>query len=178
MEREADAFAASLLLPTHLVKTAVNAASLTLKRLDDLSNTYETSIVCTTFRAVRLSRYPCAVAGIREGAIAWLFPSESLIELGCFPGKKKLESTSAREQWRAFQAGGEERSGGEATVSDWFQLYDDSTNMEAVFVREEFIPVHIMKTLLVLLTIDEDDLPEELEEEDEDDKLHRERFRF
>jgi Zn-dependent peptidase ImmA (M78 family) len=178
-EREADTFAASLLMPSYLARPVVNKNELTLARLDAIAQSFETSLVSTTIRAVRLSEYPCAVAGIREGQIAWMFPSDRLIAAKCYPGKRTLESPAAKKHWQNFAGGSKDRTSEDGMARHWFEMYDRGDDLHDVYVTQEFLPVQVMKTLVVLLTLDDDDLfkdDEEDEEEDEIDKDHRERF--
>jgi Zn-dependent peptidase ImmA (M78 family) len=178
-EREADTFAASLLMPSFLARPIVNKNELTLARLDTIARSFETSLVSTTIRAVRLSEYPCAVAGIREGQIAWMFPSDRLIEGSCYPGKRVLESPQAKERWQNFVGGSKDRASGDGMARHWFQMYDREDELHDVYVTEEFLPVQVMNTLVVLVTLDDDDLfkdDKEDEEEDEIDRNHHERF--
>lgn len=156
MEREADTFAASILLPKHLAKPVINKAQLSLPRVRSIADDFNASLVSTTFRAVSLSDFPCAIAGIRDGIIAWMFPSESLIQAGIYPSKSLLPA-NAREPLNDFRTGVSKASEGDGTVSDWFQTYDRE-DLDDVYVQEEYIPVHSMGTLLVLLTIDESDI--------------------
>jgi hypothetical protein len=157
MEQEADTFAASLLLPTHLVKPIIDKG-ITLKRLDEVARDFQASLLCTTIRAVRLSDEPCAVVGIRDGAIAWMFPSERLIEAGCYPGKETLDSSTAFERWEAFVEGDNERVEKEGMLQDWFQLFSKEHDLAEVFVAEHYLPIRIMNTLVVLITVEDDDL--------------------
>ena len=69
---EAAVFAASLLLPTHLIRSIVSGSFLTLSLIDELSRDFQTSAICTTFRTVSVSDDPSAVAGIRDGEVKWL----------------------------------------------------------------------------------------------------------
>jgi hypothetical protein len=158
IEREADAFAASLLLPTHLVLPEVNRAELSPQLLDQLSARYKTSLVCTTIRAVELSGDPCAVAGIREGRIAWMFPSERLIEGKCFPRRGELKSIHATRRWRAFQAGDDSRAHEDGLAENWFQMFGLAANLGDLHVTEDYFPIRLMDTLVVVLTLDDDDL--------------------
>jgi len=178
MEREADAFAASLLLPTTLVRPLVNEGELTMDRLDIIARDYQTSLMSTTVRGVQLSDYPCAVAGIRDGQIAWMFPSEKLIEGGCYPGKKSLESPFAQERWKTFLAGDDEWVTEDGKARYWFQMFDREDDLYDVYVTEHYLPVRIMSTLVVLLTVGDEDLISEEDEEDEDDREHRARFGY
>jgi hypothetical protein len=176
MEREADAFAASLLLPTPLIRPIVNQGELTLEQLGTIAGDYQTSLLSTTVRGVRLSDYPCAVAGIRDGHIAWMFPSEKLIDGGCYPGRKSLQSPVAQERWTAFLAGRDEWVTEDGKARDWFQMFDREDDLFDVYVTEQYLPVRIMNTLVVLLTMNDEDLFSE--EEDEDDGEHRARFGY
>ena len=170
MEREADTFAASLLLPTHLVKPIIDNG-ITPRRLDDVARDFQASLLCTTIRAVRLSDEPCAVAGIRDGAIAWMFRSERLIEGGCYPGKETLDSPSAAERWEAFVEGDNERVEREGMLLDWFQLFSKEEELTEVYVAEHYLPIRIMNTLVVLITVEDEDLfpIDDEDEESEDD---------
>lgn len=104
IEREADAFAASLLLPTHLVSPIVNAQPLTYARLRHIADTFETSLISTAIRSVQLSHFPCALAAIRQGAVAWMFASEALIATKMYPRKGHLPP-NAIEAYAKFQVG-------------------------------------------------------------------------
>ncbi len=177
MEREADAFAASLLLPTHLADPVLNNGELTLKTIEKVASDFQASLLCTTIRGIRLSDLPCAVAGLRGGSIAWMFPSKPLIAAKCYPGKKEIESPAAKLRWAAFSGGDDERHEEDGLLRHWFQTFDRDEELCEVEVTQAFLPVRITGTLVVLLTMDEDDLvPEEQEEEDDVDKEHRERF--
>jgi IrrE N-terminal-like domain len=165
-EREADTFAASLLMPSYLASPIVNKNELSLTRLEGVSRTFETSLVSTTIRSVQLSDYPCAVAGIRDGSIAWMFPSERLIEAKCYPGKRALESPAAKQLWQDFATGGKGTFSEDGMARHWFEMYDREDKFHDVYVTQEFLPVHTMNTLIVLLTLDDDDLFKDDEDEE------------
>jgi len=167
-EREADAFAASLLMPGFLANPVVNKNELTLARLDGIASMFETSLVSTAIRAVRLSEYPCAVAGIRDGCLAWMFPSDRLIEASCYPGKRVLESPEAQRQWKRFIGGFVDRVSADGMARHWFEMYDREDVLHGVYVTQEFLPVQVMNTLVVLLTLDDDDLFKDDEDDSKD----------
>ena len=177
-EREADAFAAGLLLPSFLFKPKINTGELTYDRLEDIAHEFRTSLLSTVIRAVRLSDVPCAVVGIRNEHIAWMFPSDRLIEGGCYPGKWALESAHAQAQWKLFLAGNKERFVVEGMARHWFEMFNREDELYDIYVNEEYLPIQIINTLVVLLTLDEDDVFPEEEEEEEDDREHRARFGF
>ncbi|MBS0261592.1 MAG: ImmA/IrrE family metallo-endopeptidase [Planctomycetes bacterium] len=166
IEREADAFAASLLLPTRLVGPMVNQEILSLEIIDSIACRFETSRVSTLIRAVQLSDFPCAVAGIRQGSVAWMFPSESLIRAGIYPNRRMLPD-NAREPWDRCRMGVPGDSSDDGEVRDWFRTYDHE-HLDGVYVREEYISVPSMETLLVLLTLDESDIFQDDDDDDDD----------
>jgi hypothetical protein len=167
VEKEADSFAASILLPTHLARPIVNQTELSVERISEIAEHFSTSLVSTMFRAVTLSDFPCAVAGIRVGEVAWMFPSNALIKGGIYPNKGFLP-LNAQEPWAEFQVGVSDRYEKEGKVCDWFSVYEKD-HLETIHVIEEYVPVASMGTLLVLLTMDESDVFFEEEEESEDD---------
>ena len=81
----------------------LNNGELTLSKIDKVAADFQASLLCTTCRGVRLSDLPCVVAGLREGRIAWMFPSKPLIAAKCYPGKKDIESPIAKARWAAFR---------------------------------------------------------------------------
>ncbi len=169
IEREADAFAAHLLLPTSLARPVVNREALSLDKLGEIARQFETSLVSTAIRSVQLSDFPCAVAGIRDGSIAWMLPSDSLIAAGIYPRSGTLPHESA-DSWNRFAAGNYEPTDANGEVGNWFQTFDRE-ELDDIYVREEYQPVASMETLLVLLTLDENDLAtDEDDEVDEDDE--------
>lgn len=158
VEREADAFAASLLLPERLFAPLINDDELTLDRIESLAIDCNMSRVCTAIRAVEVSHFPCSVAGIRDGKVAWQFVSGSLIEGGCYPGPKgTVRSESAAERWTAFRSGDFGRCVRNQFAKSWFRTYE-RVEKERLPVKEFFLPVQRMETLVVLLTVPESEL--------------------
>ena len=158
IEREADAFAASLLLPTQLIRSKVNRSFLTLSLIDELSRDFQTSPICTTFRTVSVSDDPCAVAGIRDGEVKWLFPSDRLIQGACYPRKGYIKSDFAVERWEAFRAGDTSRLTHEGEAADWLSIYGKAAKVGELTVHEHYLPVKMLGTLVVLLTLDDNEV--------------------
>jgi hypothetical protein len=167
IEREADSFAASLLLPTKFVRPQINKAQLTMPRIMELAKDYNVSLVGTAFRAVRLSHFPCALAGIRQGSVAWMFVSDAMFQNGLYPKRGHLPLT-AIDAYSQFQTGILDRKDGEAQAREWFTIYDDD-RLGDLYVSEEYVPARYMDTLIVLLSMDEQDFEQD-EEADEDDE--------
>lgn len=157
-EREADAFAATLLLPTNDVKPIVNAQPFSLSVVEQIARTFRVSLVSAAIRAVKLCHFPAAVAGLRAGARPWLFASRAFRDAGCSrrPGDS-LPSDAARKMLARFERGATDRSAADSRISEWFYTgYGD--HFEDVYVTEEYVPIASMETLLVLISADENDL--------------------
>lgn len=167
LEREADAFAASLLMPTKQAKPIINAAEPSLARLSALADQFGTSLVSAAFRTVKLSHFPCAIAGVRDGQVAWTFVSESLFDAQLYPRRGHFPK-NAEHPWVDCQGGSGQFSENEGRAGDWFNIYDND-RLEDIYVTEEYIPVPAMNMMLVLLTMDEDDLYPDDEDDCEDD---------
>ncbi|AMV17408.1 hypothetical protein VT03_05920 [Planctomyces sp. SH-PL14] len=166
IEREADAFAASLMMPTVFARPMVNESPLSMDRIGDIAGHFGASLVSAAIRSVRLSDYPCALAGIRNGRVAWMFPSESLVNAGIYPKRGGIPE-NAEEPWEEMTGGSADSSQGDGTVADWFDTFSKE-DLDDIYVGEEYLPVQVTETLVVLLTLDEDELAEEEEEDEED----------
>ena len=158
IEREADAFAAGLLLPRQLLMARVRGRELTLRLLDQIVESFETSRVATAWRCVDVTDQPCALFAIRDGRVAWRQVSEMAIKAGCYPSQDRhLRSDGARDAWGAFERGSAQEAEKETLLGSWFETYE-RRDLDEVVVTEQFIPVPVMKTLLILITMDESDV--------------------
>jgi Zn-dependent peptidase ImmA (M78 family) len=172
VEREADAFAAAMLMPRYLFQKELNAEEPCLAHIEALAKTFGTSDVSTLFRAVQLSDFPCAVAAIRDGKLGWTFPSEPLIEAGIYPGEAgPLRSDGAKQAWARFEGGNFDRASADSIVGRWFRTYDRD-RLDSTYVCEEFAPAPWANAVYVLLAISEAELMEAQgdEEDDEDNE--------
>ncbi|MFN5908117.1 MAG: hypothetical protein ACK5A3_18865, partial [Planctomyces sp.] len=139
--------------------------TVTFERIDELSEHFNTSIICTAIRSVCLSDFPCAICGIRNDGVAWMFVSDPLINSGLYPRRGRIAG-NALEPWSEMTSGCTDRSERFGTVRDWFQLYDRDQFAD-VEVFEEYHPVHSTETMLALLSFDEDDFGDDEELDDE-----------
>lgn len=161
IEREADAFAAGLLMPTPLFRPCVNQTEPSLDAIKNAADKFCTSLLSTAIRYVQHSDYPCEIVGIREGQIAWRFrpnkDPDPLTEGKCYRAPNgPLRSKKAKDLWTAFERGNaiEEEHGG--SPQDWFQLFGPQYKQFTVW--EHYLTIPIMNTLIVLLTVAESDL--------------------
>lgn len=169
IEREADAFAAGLLLPSKILRPLVNEDQLSLAVVEELAGQFRTSLVSTALRCVALSDFPCAMVGARDGVVAWSATSQAMIAAGFYPPSKGSPlSRTGRERWPAFESGTARKSEGSAFAREWFRTYDRG-DLGGVHVTEHYLPVPSMETLVVLLTIPDDAFPADDESEDGDE---------
>lgn len=166
IEREADAFAASLLLPSHLVSPILNKQQLSIEKILEVARDFKTSMVSTMIRGIQLSHFHCAVAGIRDGAVAWMFPSAALKESKIYRRSGHLPE-GAYQPWFEFNMGNGKPLQRDGHATDWFAVYDD--RLEDQYVTEAYFPVNKLGTLLVLLTLDEQAMFPEQGDADDDE---------
>jgi len=158
VEREADSFAAGLLMPSKLFSPKVNRAEPNFDIICQVASECQTSILSTAIRTVRLSHFPCGLACIQQSQVAWMFCSDSLIDAGCYPGERGCSvPLHTADAWKELEQGRTSTTPKEATVADWFRTYDSDSH-DSTVVIEHYFPIPILNSLLVLLTIDEDDL--------------------
>lgn len=162
VEREADAFAAGLLMPSPLLRPIVNQGELSLNRIREIKDTFRTSFVSTAIRSVQHSDFPCEVVGLRNASIAWRFrpwkDPDPLTEGKCFRAPRgPILSQTAKRQWQAFENGICEEQSFPSLLRAWFQTPPGPAEKE-VTVWEHYLPVPIMDTLVVLLRVSEEEL--------------------
>ena len=163
IEREADAFAAAMLLPTRLVRPLVNDDELSFNVIGDIAGRFEVSRTCTAIRCVQLSDFPCALVAIRGGVISWSVLSDRLIEERIYPPSRgSAGSANATRECANEDAVGKEHS---STVGRWFRTFDRE-QLQGVHVTERYLAVPSMDTVLALLTIPEDELCNLKEDDD------------
>ena len=158
IEAEADAFAAGLLMPRNLLGPLVNEGDLTFSQIEEWASTFKTSVTSTSRRSIELSDFPCALIGVREGQVGFSFFSRALIEGGCYPRPRGSDlPAGAKPKWEGFLGGAALKAEGQAFASQWCQTYENDVAASAP-VHEYYCGVPSMQTLLVLLTIPEEEL--------------------
>jgi Zn-dependent peptidase ImmA (M78 family) len=174
VEREADAFASGVLLPTHLFEPVVNEGDkeLTAYRVQKMAEDFQVSYLAAVVRAVRLSRCPCGVVGIRDAKQAWSFVSPALVGAGGYPrsGGQPLPKGATRG-WARFSQGDFDRTSQDGKLWEWFETYEDD-DVGSLDVYEEYVPIPSMKSLVVLITAD----PKDVNGPDDDDESEEEEY--
>ncbi len=83
------------------------------------------------------------------------------MKAGCYPRRDPgLRSKSAVEQWAAFRRGDARDTEKETSLGSWFETYDRD-HLDDVLVTEQYLPIPVMGTVLVLVTMDEPDFFDE-----------------
>jgi len=172
IEREADAFAAALLMPSQLLRPAINDAQLSIPRIMEVAGKFNTSLVSTAIRSVQHTHFPCGIFGIRNDGVAWSFVSLPLTLSRVYPrGRKASLSATAQEQWKKFKMGQARPGEREVRAKEWFTIYPEE--FADIWATEEYLPAPVLDTLLVLVRIEESELIPESEREYEDDEAYR-----
>lgn len=167
-EKEADHFAAALLMPTTLFTASIKRAGDGLKAIETLAGEYETSLEATAIRYVQLSRDPVAMIRSEGRTIDYAFMSEALKDfpdLDWIRKKTPLPTGSVTASFNANKTRVElaGRSSGKSDLQDWF---DGPHSQEVV---EEIIGLgNYGKTITVLTGMEP---PDEIE--DDDDELEK-----
>jgi len=124
-EKEANEFAAELLMPNHLYRDEAKFREMNAEAIDDLSGIFEVSFTAAAIRYVDLDVAPCAVIYTREGEIRWFRTS------GSFPYNWVPVGTDAK----AFSGAGEYFRNGSVSeepevtaCEEWFE--DDYATVE------------------------------------------------
>ena len=156
VEKEADAFAAGLLMPTREVSKQINCSNeFNLEAVVRVAEEFEVSLVAAAIRCAKLCHYPAAVAGLRPGKSPWFEWSPMLKDAGCFRRKGiELPSRAATTRLDQFCAGRAAAEKRESRLSEWFTVPD---RFSEVLITEEYVPIEVMGTLLVLISADEAD---------------------
>lgn len=164
IETEADAFAAGLLMPSRLLRPLVNECEMSFADIEVWASKFRTSITSTARRSVELSDFPCALVGIRDGRVAFSFHSQAMIEGGCYPRPRGSDlPPEAQRKWQSFASGCLMDDHSQSLGREWCQTFDNDRAARAS-VSEHYFGVPSAQTLLVLLTIPEEDLFEDDDE--------------
>lgn len=163
-EREADAFAAELLMPEALFKAALRKCGPGFAGIQHLAELAETSLVATAIRFCKVTGDPVAVILSSGSTIDWCFVSMELAlcrGVYTLPKGSTLPTNGATARFNRDPSRVElaEKLETSCSLRDWFERAPDIEFQEDVAGLG-----HYGKTLTVLFT------EEALRDEDEDDK--------
>ncbi len=166
-EREADAFAAELLMPEKFFRDALNKSGSGFVAIQKLAELGQTSLVATGIRFAKVTGDPVAVMLSSGDKLEWCFLSKELTQCrGVFNlGKGAAlprNGATARFNRDVSRVERAEKLETHCSLKDWF---DDAPDIE---FQEDVVGLgHYGKTLTVLFT--EDALSDEDEADEEED---------
>ncbi|HMM12892.1 MAG TPA: ImmA/IrrE family metallo-endopeptidase [Bacteroidales bacterium] len=131
-EREAEYFAAALLMPREWVLYDLRGRKFSAALIEEISNNYQVSYTAALMRFIELGNHPILVVCSHNNIIQWRQMSEDfpfrLINEG--PGKQLPECSAAAE----FFADGRRYSKPEEVYAgDWFRIYQPQDNRRKFF---------------------------------------------
>ena len=163
-EREADHFAAGLLMPRGLFIKEIDKRSFGFDTIDEIADICKTSLTATAIRYTEFTSELMAVV-LNEGSrIDWCFMSDELKEIEGLDWPKKGQVVPRGSVTHSFNKNQEnikngEKRTGNSSFTDWF---GGNRDFEIV---EDVVGLGSYGKILTVLTITED--IEELEEQDE-----------
>ena len=177
-EREADCFAAHLLMPPKLFSAAMRTAGDGLQVITRLAGVCRTSLTATAIRVVQLCPDPMAIVISRAATVDFCFLSDALMEVDGLNWIRKGSRLNADTTTLGFNQDRDrirraERVEGESDLRDWFG------GELSVQVKEEIVGLGRTGKTLTVLTAE--DLLEKLEQTREEEKLReawRPKFRL
>ncbi len=173
-EREADHFAAGLLMPQRLFTKEIDKRQTGFTAIDKIADLCMTSLTATAIRYTQFTSEPMAVV-LSEGLkIDWCFMSDEMKEIGQLDWPKKGQTVPRNSVTHSFNQNKEnikngENDAGNSSFMDWFGGNHDFE------IEEEVIGLGSYGKTLTILTVTED--LEELEEQDELEESWAPRFK-
>lgn len=164
-EREADFFAACLLMPGYLFDPLLNEVEKGLAAIESLASACNTSLTATAIRYTKRAPDPVTIVMSQGNKVLYAFMSDEMKEISGLTWIKKgtpLPINTVTHQFNQSSANilAGNRADGTACLSDWFR-YDFSHE-----VYEEVIGLGEYGRTLTVLTMDNVPDQEEIDEEE------------
>ncbi len=166
VEKQADCFAAGLLMPRYMLAPTINKAQFpTLDRVKEVANDYQVSLTGLLVRWTQLSDFPCAALALSSEGVKWGWVSAAFREAGAYRvlRQRQAGSRDASEFLRADPTLSTYREGkGSGLADKWLDF-----NRDHIGVDEFYAVIPYGNYMLVFLVADEDDLADQ-DRDDED----------
>jgi hypothetical protein len=124
IEREADEFAAELLMPSALVQRIIRAAAPSLQLIEKIAGQFHTSLSAAAWRYCDLAKEPCAIVWSGGKGIVWSKRSETFA-LCLHKGTPLNKATFA---FRAFDGQAVPKQPQEVPANGWISANDLAEN--------------------------------------------------
>jgi Zn-dependent peptidase ImmA (M78 family) len=140
-EKEADAFAAALLMPKSIFQAAIKDAGEGLDAVEALAEICGTSLTATSIRFANLVDIPVAVVCSKEERVSFAFMSDGLKKQRNLMWIKKGAGLPQRSTTAAFNRDianvqGAKRATGQSSLADWFHGDDLEINEDVIGLGE------------------------------------------
>jgi len=150
LEREADQYAAHLLMPRRLFKPQLRAISTPgFKHIAEISQVFNTSTLATCLRLTELNAFPIVLASYGPNGLRWQQRSKDVPSRWWLRSQLHEDSFAYDLYQRGTSCGGPRKQSADV----WF----DNDDAAAFEVTEECIPGH-NRTVIVLLTLGDEDM--------------------
>jgi Zn-dependent peptidase ImmA (M78 family) len=139
VERQADTFAANLLLPKQRFLAKLKRVAFSIDGIRSLAALFQTSLSSTAIRYVQLSPRPCAVVRWTAGKVTWMSASEELEQGGLrwvIASQATLPKDSATARALATSYGYREQQG--TVASAWFSPRGPLVWKNAILIEQAF----------------------------------------
>lgn len=172
-EREADLFAASLLMPRNLFLQALRTAGQGFPAIEQLAHGCVTSITATAIRFSEFSEDPVAVVVSTAGTVDYCCLSAAIQEVGGITWLKRGDAIPATSPTAKFQRDPQNiasgiRKEGCSMLDEWLE------GAPRIELKEDVVGLgHYGKTLTVLFTDTEIETEDPDEEDDSFDRFQR-----
>lgn len=173
-EREADHFAAGLLMPQSLFTKEIDKRSSGYETINKISDICKTSLTATAIRYTQFTSEPIAVILSADQKLDWCFMSDELKEIGRLDWPKKGQIVPKDSVTHVFNKNIEYIKNGqyEAGSSSFIDWFGGNRDFE---IEEEVIGLGSYGKTLTILTVQKD--LDELEEEDQLEEIWTPRFK-
>lgn len=152
IEREANAFAAALLLPDRFFAPLVQNQDPSLENIADLSEEFEVSLTATAIRYTSFCEEPIAIVFSQGQRIKWFQPSREFSELGVYIDvRSRLDPSSVAS--KLFENSTISNKPRRVAASTWFvpgKYESEASILEQSWVLKNY------NAVLSLLWVDED----------------------
>jgi len=165
VERQADAFAAGLLMPKYLVGPHANCEpDATIESIKQAAGAFDVSLTSMMVRWTQLSHFPCATLCVRDGVIQWGFGSEAFRECGLRRCKRGIAPVSGdAKRFVALDPSCATFREGQGTGRAQHWLEGDC---DPIDVQEFYLVIPYSRCVMAFVTADQDDLPSNWDDND------------
>lgn len=160
IEREADCFAAGLLMPEFMLREVINKNTPNLSIIKDMRNKYDVSLTSMMVRWTQICDFPCAVLSVKQKNIQWSFTSEGFkrdggfwVRRGAITSESALDFVNDEPTFKNYREGS-----GWGRTGHWLDIKKDNVD-----VHEDYVVIPSTETMIIFLTTKEEDLFDDLD---------------